>query len=632
MATALELRQRHFFRTLLGHVCAKLAEQRVNRVFLLASGRTRCATVYRALHFVEASSKPRELTWQESKHQPGDKIFERAVCAKAAAAEFAARGGAEFAARGGAGADGCEPPRAAWKACKPSKSGAAGASAAAALRAAQPQQPPTEGGAPKRRTAARPYIGEVPEAREDDAAHVEGAAPKGWPADGPPFVSGPVTHVGHISCVMKRRSLVAEVRPITVASHPCRGQHGLFATALIRKGAFICTYGGMAHLSKDADAEGLESDYAVNMAGITIDAALCGSEGRYANDFHVIAARPNADYQMHNDFFTGTGWMAVHAVRDIMPGEEITCDYGTSWWDAKNKRITQTAAAGGAIGAAAGTGLQHAPNSQARKWCHKTASSVTQAMAARNAAAAAAAAAAAIGASGHPDDDGDDDDDAPAPSIASPRGYGGTHTPIPSPLREAPHDSIVEDGGDGLADAAGVDDAPDGELERGIVSSDGEAPEPAAADAACVIDADAAGEVAGAADEAADAEEAAGAPPSPVIEIDDASDDGSVETPRAAKRRRADVAAVEEGAAAAAGAAASLDVGGSSKQPELMVRLDSRMALPVKLRYLPEAEAPEQAQPAASLPAPPVPPVPPSQPAPAPPDDEVIDLTLSTSE
>ena len=156
--------------------------------------------------------------------------------------------------------------------------------------------------------------------------------------------------------------------------HPCVGRYGLFAQRALRTDDFVSTYGG---LLRDKDRPGRDdeedSGYVMGLGNLDLDAALCGSEGRYANDYHGIAASPNTTYVWRNLAATGQGWVELRATRSIAPGDEIVVNYGEQWWDSRNEQMRRArmldGAASGAVPASLGAGEPPSPVAvRARKW------------------------------------------------------------------------------------------------------------------------------------------------------------------------------------------------------------------------------------------------------------------------
>jgi hypothetical protein len=85
---------------------------------------------------------------------------------------------------------------------------------------------------------------------------------------------------------------------ISDPSHPARGQSGLFATKHLKPGSFILLYLGNVHPESDVEAK--KSDYDLWLdrdAGIAVDAARCGNEARFVNDYRGVRDRPNAEFR-----------------------------------------------------------------------------------------------------------------------------------------------------------------------------------------------------------------------------------------------------------------------------------------------------------------------------------------------
>jgi uncharacterized protein len=100
---------------------------------------------------------------------------------------------------------------------------------------------------------------------------------------------------------------------------------GLFATEPIKKGAFIIAYRG--RLITNAQAEKLEARgsrymYEINSRW-TIDGSSRRNIARYANH----SCRPNAE----SDVVKRN--VILRAIRNIKPGDEITYDYGSEYFD-----------------------------------------------------------------------------------------------------------------------------------------------------------------------------------------------------------------------------------------------------------------------------------------------------------
>ena len=101
---------------------------------------------------------------------------------------------------------------------------------------------------------------------------------------------------------------------------------GLFATAPIRRGAFIVEYSGERIPTRKAKARERTS-HARYMFEInnrwTVDGSVRSNIGRYANH----SCRPNAESALKR------GKVILRALRAIEPGEEITYDYGEEYFE-----------------------------------------------------------------------------------------------------------------------------------------------------------------------------------------------------------------------------------------------------------------------------------------------------------
>jgi SET domain-containing protein len=96
---------------------------------------------------------------------------------------------------------------------------------------------------------------------------------------------------------------------------------GLFAGEHIKKGAFIITYTGEKITADEADKRGGQYLFELN-AKWTLDGKGRENTARYINH----SCKPNAEAEVkgHQVFIT--------AKRTILPGEEITYDYGKEFW------------------------------------------------------------------------------------------------------------------------------------------------------------------------------------------------------------------------------------------------------------------------------------------------------------
>src|SRR6188472_1159129 len=99
---------------------------------------------------------------------------------------------------------------------------------------------------------------------------------------------------------------------------------GLFATAPIKKRAFIVEYKGRKLTTAQADvleARGNRYLYEINSRW-TIDGTTRRNLGRYANH----SCRPNAESARSK------GKVILRAIKKIRPGDEITYDYGRDYY------------------------------------------------------------------------------------------------------------------------------------------------------------------------------------------------------------------------------------------------------------------------------------------------------------
>lgn len=101
---------------------------------------------------------------------------------------------------------------------------------------------------------------------------------------------------------------------------------GLFAEEPIKRGQFVIEYRG--RVLSDAKAQELDSKYlfAINR-NWTIDGSARANRARYINH----SCSPNCEPG-------GCGkQVKIYALRNIKPGEELTYDYGTEYWEDRIK-------------------------------------------------------------------------------------------------------------------------------------------------------------------------------------------------------------------------------------------------------------------------------------------------------
>ena len=108
-------------------------------------------------------------------------------------------------------------------------------------------------------------------------------------------------------------------RPFRVAR--CKTGLGLFATAPIRKGAFVAEYWGRRILTRDTDALNTKYLFEINSRW-TIDGSDRRNIARYINH----SCKPNAEANVVR------GAIKIRAIRTIDPGDEITYHYGSGYF------------------------------------------------------------------------------------------------------------------------------------------------------------------------------------------------------------------------------------------------------------------------------------------------------------
>lgn len=98
---------------------------------------------------------------------------------------------------------------------------------------------------------------------------------------------------------------------------------GLFSNSRIRNGACIIEYVGRPLEEEEKCTS--RSRYLFDLEnGVTIDGWWPGNKARYINH----SCDPNCEASVHR----GRVW--IHAIRDIEPGEELSYDYGETYFNA----------------------------------------------------------------------------------------------------------------------------------------------------------------------------------------------------------------------------------------------------------------------------------------------------------
>lgn len=136
-----------------------------------------------------------------------------------------------------------------------------------------------------------------------------------------------------------------KITAIEDASHPAKGQYGLFATQNLAPGALILPYLGYVHDQSETDET---SDYDLSLdreRGLSVDASRMGNEARFINDYRGVASAPNAEFKdTYIDLGNGkiekrVGVFVLRAgksgknAKGISKGHEILISYGKGFWN-----------------------------------------------------------------------------------------------------------------------------------------------------------------------------------------------------------------------------------------------------------------------------------------------------------
>ncbi len=161
-----------------------------------------------------------------------------------------------------------------------------------------------------------------------------------------------------------------QLRWIRKASHPCVGQRGVFAAGPVATDQWLMDYTGRVMPRTASETAGCNryllplwdgrGEVSVGRARATcreplcaslaidltaraceqvtydIDAAKCGNESRFINDYRGTGAAPNIVFVPYR-LLGGTVRIAVRTCRPVAAGEELLADYGEEYWTALEK-------------------------------------------------------------------------------------------------------------------------------------------------------------------------------------------------------------------------------------------------------------------------------------------------------
>ncbi len=105
---------------------------------------------------------------------------------------------------------------------------------------------------------------------------------------------------------------------------------GLFATKVFKRGDCIIEYTGEHISNKEADRRSGKYLFVLSK-DVTIDARSRHNTARYINH----SCKPNAEAEIDED----AEKVHINARKKILPGEEITYDYGKEYWEWHIKRF-----------------------------------------------------------------------------------------------------------------------------------------------------------------------------------------------------------------------------------------------------------------------------------------------------
>ena len=125
----------------------------------------------------------------------------------------------------------------------------------------------------------------------------------------------------------------ARGRIIDDATHPARGEFGLFANTRLRGRERIIDYHGVVTTAVDCSKT---TDYSLAFGDaneLAIDAEKEGNDARFCNDFRNTGRSQNAKFESYVDE-AGHAKLAIFVLPQatIAKGEEILISYGKSFW------------------------------------------------------------------------------------------------------------------------------------------------------------------------------------------------------------------------------------------------------------------------------------------------------------
>ena len=134
------------------------------------------------------------------------------------------------------------------------------------------------------------------------------------------------------------------------AASPNSGQCGLYVAKKVAAGEHLLDYRGVITLEEH---ECRESDYTLlfveeGTPRLTLDAAKCGNEARFINDFRNTGRKANCRFAERFDS-RGVRHMGVYALVALAKGEELLLSYGKGYWTARATAQPATGGSGGEV-------------------------------------------------------------------------------------------------------------------------------------------------------------------------------------------------------------------------------------------------------------------------------------------
>lgn len=168
-----------------------------------------------------------------------------------------------------------------------------------------------------------------------------GGLPKNWPTDVAYRSSLVYSDLEDIERNQEDTTIPGiQIEPIQDVSHPCFGELAVFATKDFAKEHTFGPYAGdviPVQALNDSHGRGkYHMKFGVDDE-FMVDAENVGNELRFVNDFRDVpgVSAPNVQFIMRREPMTGTLMIVLIAIKEVLKGNELLCDYGKAYWEHK---------------------------------------------------------------------------------------------------------------------------------------------------------------------------------------------------------------------------------------------------------------------------------------------------------